>query len=53
MRYMGSQKLTSRDRNLFFVNCSTLSVPYFLADSSPFIILPAISAPLVVFHATS
>ena len=53
MRCMGSQKITFRDSNLFFVNCSTLSVAYFLADSSPFIILPGISAPVVIFHATA
>ena len=34
------------------MNCCTLSVPYFLADSSPFIILPGISAPAAMYHAT-
>ena len=35
-----------------FMNCCTLSVPYFLADSSAFIILPGISEPTVIFCAT-
>ena len=37
---------------LFFMNCSTLSVPYFLADSSAFIILLGISEPAAMFCAT-
>ena len=34
------------------MNCSTLSVACFLADSSSFIILPGISAPATMFCAT-
>ena len=49
---MGSQKLTSRDSNLFLMSSPTFSVSYFLADSSPLIILSGISAPVVMFRTT-
>ena len=34
------------------MNCSTLSVPYFLDDSSPFTTLPGILAPVAFFRAS-
>ena len=43
---------TSRISNIFLMDCSTLSVPYFLVDSSPFIVLPGISVPVAMFRAT-
>ena len=43
---------TSRDSNFVFINYSTLSMPYFLDNSSTFIILAVISAPVAMFRAT-
>ena len=48
---MGSWKLTSRESNLFFIKCSYLPVLYFLAVSSPFVILLGISASVAMFRA--
>ena len=49
LRCMGSQKLISWDRNLFFIQFSAVSVQYFLAYSSLFVILVGISTSSAMF----
>ena len=46
MLCMGSKKFKIKK----FVNSSTISVAYFLANSSPFIILADVSTPVGILH---
>ena len=49
LRCMGSEKLISRYRNLFFIQFSAVPVQYFLAYSSLFVILLGISTSPAMF----
>ena len=49
LRCMGSEKLISRYRNLFFIQFSAVPVQYFLAYSSLFVILLGISTSAAMF----